>query len=43
MFKRAWGPPLIHMAVVAATLVLGIYPLAHLLLRRAFRPANVSA
>lgn len=43
MLKRAWGPPPVHMAVVAATLVLGIYPLAHLLLRRAFRPASVSA
>jgi hypothetical protein len=40
MFKRAWGPPPVHMAVVAATLVLGVYPLAHLLLSRAFRPAR---
>jgi hypothetical protein len=43
LFKRAWGPPPVHMAVVAATLVCGIYPLAHFLLRRAFRPASVSA
>jgi len=40
MFKRAWGPPPVHMAVVAATLVLGVYPLAHLVLRRAFRAAS---
>jgi hypothetical protein len=39
MFKRAWGPPAVHMAVVAGALVLGVYPLTHALLCRAFRPA----
>ena len=43
MFKRAWGPPPVHMAVVAGALVLAIYPLAHLLLRRAFGEAASSA
>lgn len=39
MFKRAWGPPPVHMAVVAATLVLGVYPLTHFALRRMFHLA----
>ncbi|HET7292367.1 MAG TPA: hypothetical protein VFM88_08080 [Vicinamibacteria bacterium] len=39
MFRRVWGPPPIHLAVVAGALVLGVYPLTHLVLRRAFRPA----
>jgi len=38
MFKRAWGPPPIHMAVVAGALTLVVYPLTHLLLKRAYPP-----
>jgi hypothetical protein len=39
IFKRAWGPAPVHLAVVAGALVLVVYPLTHLALRRLFRPA----
>jgi hypothetical protein len=40
IFKRSWGPAPIHVAVVAGTLVLVVYPLTHLLLSRVFASAE---
>ena len=37
LFRRAWGGAASHVAVVAGTLVLVVYPLTHLALARAFR------
>jgi hypothetical protein len=37
-FKRAWGGPVTHVALIAGTLALVVYPLAHLALARAFPP-----
>jgi hypothetical protein len=40
IFRRAWGGAASHVAAVAGTLVLVVYPLTHLALARAFRPAD---
>jgi hypothetical protein len=40
IFKRSWGPPPAHLAVVAGALVLLVYPLTHFALRRLCRPAG---
>jgi hypothetical protein len=40
IFKRSWGPPPLHLAVVAGALVLVVYPLTHLVLSGLFRPAG---
>ena len=37
LFRRAWGGAASHVAAVAGTLVLVVYPLTHLALARAFR------
>jgi hypothetical protein len=37
IFRRSWGGAVSHVAVVAGTLVLVVYPLTHLALARAFR------
>lgn len=39
LFKRAFGPAPLHLAVVAGTLVLLVYPATHGVLRRLCRPA----
>lgn len=39
IFKRAWGPAPVHLAVVAGALVLVVYPLTHVALRRIFQPS----
>ncbi len=38
IFKRAWGPAPLHLAVVTGALVLVVYPLTDLALRRSCRP-----
>jgi hypothetical protein len=38
-FGRALGPAPLHVAVIAGTLVLVVYPLTHLALKRLFAPA----
>jgi hypothetical protein len=40
VFRRAWGGAVSHVAVIAGTLVLVVYPLTHLALARAFRPPD---
>jgi len=40
VFKRAWGPAPLHLATVAGTLVLVVYPATHLVLRRVCRLAR---
>jgi len=40
MFQRAWGPPVVHLAAVAGTLVLAVYPLTNLALSRIFGRAG---
>jgi hypothetical protein len=37
-FKRAWGGPATHVALVAGALALVVYPVAHLALSRVFPP-----
>lgn len=39
IFKRAWGPAPLHLAVVTGALVLVVYPLTDLALRRLCRPS----
>ncbi len=43
LFKRSWGPAPLHLAMVAGTLVLAVYPLTHLVLSRSFRRADEPA
>lgn len=37
-FRRAWGGPVTHVALIAGALVLVVYPLMHVALARAFPP-----
>ncbi len=43
LLKSTWGAPPVHLAVVAGTLVLVVYPITHLVLSRVFRPAGARA
>lgn len=36
VFHRSWGGPVVHVAAIAGTLTLVVYPLTHLVLTRAF-------
>lgn len=38
IWKRAWGGPVTHLALIAGSLVLVVYPLVHAVLARAFAP-----
>ena len=42
LFKRSFGPAPLHVAVISGSLVLVVYPLTHLVLKRLFRPAATS-
>jgi hypothetical protein len=39
LFRRSFGPAPFHIAVIAGSLVLVVYPLTHLALKRVFAPA----
>jgi len=41
-FRRSWGPAPVHLLVILAPLILGIYLPTHLALMRAFRPVKSS-
>jgi hypothetical protein len=42
LFRRSFGPAPLHVAVIAGSLVLVVYPLTHLLLARLFAPPATS-